>query len=35
MSELKGELEQKNNEIRSFSDGDKVRPIFVTFARIT
>lgn len=23
MSELKGELEQKNNEIRSFSDGDK------------
>ena len=25
ISELKGELERKNSEIRSFSDGDKVR----------
>ena len=29
ISELRVELERKNNEIRSFSDGDKVRSIFI------
>ena len=28
ISELRVELERKNNEIRSFSDGDKVRSLF-------